>query len=100
MARIAPTTWGSCGDLNPFLGLGAALKEHGGDPVLAEPGYCQARAQSKGMRFRAIRPDMDPTRGGSSDWGARRARPAIEAAPDGGANLLSVHEETEWRAQR
>lgn len=61
MARIVLTTWGSYGDLNPFLGLGAALKERGHDPLLAAPGHYRAHAESEGMRFHAVRPDIDPS---------------------------------------
>jgi len=56
MARIVLTTWGSYGDLNPYLGLALALKARGHEPVLATAAYYRTVA----VEFRPVRPDIDP----------------------------------------
>ena len=59
--RIVITSFGSLGDLNPYLGLGRALKSRGHDVVLAMPRYYQPFAEAAGVRLHPVRPDIDPT---------------------------------------
>lgn len=61
MARIVLTTWGSYGDINPYVGLSLALKARGHEPVLAAPGYYRSLAEREGIAFHAVRPEIDPT---------------------------------------
>jgi len=68
MARIILTTWGSYGDINPYLGLALELKARGHEPVLAAPAYYQTLAEQERIAFQAVRPDIDP---GNSDILAR-----------------------------
>jgi rhamnosyltransferase subunit B len=75
MARIVITTWGSYGDLYPFIGLALALQQRGHEPVLAMPALYREIVEREGVRFTPIRPDismhdrelaariMDPARG-------------------------------------
>ena len=72
MARIVLTTWGSYGDINPYMGLALALKARGHEPVLAAPGYYRSLAESEGVAFHAVRPEIDP---GNSEIVARVMHP-------------------------
>ena len=60
MARIVLTTWGSYGDINPYMGLALALKARGHEPILAAPGYYRDLADGEGVAFHAVRPEIDP----------------------------------------
>jgi len=60
MARIVLTSWGSYGDINPYVGLALALKARGHEPVLACPAYYQGLAASEGIAFHTVRPNIDP----------------------------------------
>jgi rhamnosyltransferase subunit B len=53
MARIVLTTWGSYGDINPYMGLALALKARGHEPVLAAPDYYRGLAEGEGVAFHA-----------------------------------------------
>lgn len=61
MARIVLATWGSYGDLNPFIGLAAALAARGHAPVIAAPEFYRRDVEAEGIAFRPMRPDVDPT---------------------------------------
>ncbi len=54
------TSFGSLGDLNPYVGLGRALKARGHDVVLALPGHYIPFVEAAGFRGHAVRPDIDP----------------------------------------
>ena len=58
--RIVITTWGSFGDLFPYLELGRALAEHGHDVVLATCPIYRDLVATEGLRFHPTRPDVDP----------------------------------------
>ena len=60
MPRIVLTTFGSFGDVNPYIGLGLALKQRGHTPVLAMPGIYRQVIEPLGLEFRAVRPDLNP----------------------------------------
>jgi rhamnosyltransferase subunit B len=54
------TSFGSLGDLNPYIGLGRALKARGHDVVLAIPAQYVPYAEAAGLRAHAVRPEIDP----------------------------------------
>jgi rhamnosyltransferase subunit B len=60
MARIVITTWGSFGDVNPYLALGRGLKSRGHEPVLCMPPFYEPVIREAGLGFRAGAPDADP----------------------------------------
>ena len=60
MARIVINCWGSFGDVNPYLGLGAELARRGHEPVLAAPGFYAEVATRQDLGFRAVGPGIDP----------------------------------------
>lgn len=59
MARIVVTTFGSLGDLHPYLAIGRELRSRGHDVVVATHGIYRSRAEAEGLGFAAIRPDFD-----------------------------------------
>lgn len=59
MTRIVITTWGSYGDLYPYIGLALELQRRGHTPVLAMPGVYRPLVEREGLEFSAIRPDID-----------------------------------------
>ena len=60
MARIVITSWGSYGDVNPYLGLALALRARGHSPVLAIPAYYRAAAEREGLEHAPVGPDVEP----------------------------------------
>ena len=58
MARIVITTWGSYGDVYPFIGLALALRDRGHELVLAMPALYRENVEREGLRFMPIRPDI------------------------------------------
>jgi UDP:flavonoid glycosyltransferase YjiC (YdhE family) len=61
MARIVLTTWGSHGDVDPFIGLGVALSARGHQVTIATLEFYRVVVGGAGLAFRAIRPIVDPT---------------------------------------
>jgi MGT family glycosyltransferase len=60
-ARIVLTTFGSLGDLHPYLALARGLKERGHDPVIAASAAYRERVEQLGVGFSPVRPDLlDP----------------------------------------
>lgn len=60
-ARIVITTFGSYGDVNPYIGLARALEDRGHRPVIATAEYYRTAVERGGIEFRPIGPDADPT---------------------------------------
>ncbi|WP_417397106.1 glycosyltransferase [Gimesia chilikensis] len=59
MSRIVLTTWGSLGDLHPFLAIALELKSRGHDVIVATcPGY-RHQVESLKLGFHPVRPDCD-----------------------------------------
>ncbi|MGD9363735.1 MAG: glycosyltransferase [Desulfobacterales bacterium] len=58
--RIALTTFGSLGDLNPFIALARGLQARGHQPIIATSAYYRNVVQAAGIPFHAIQPDLDP----------------------------------------
>ncbi len=59
MARVILSTFGSHGDLNPFLALGVELKSRGHSVVLASAAVYRADAESLGLEHAPVRPELD-----------------------------------------
>lgn len=57
--RILLATFGSFGDLNPYLGLAKALRARGHDPAIATSEFYRRYVEREGIRFHAVRPDVD-----------------------------------------
>jgi len=57
--RIVITSFGSLGDLHPYLALGQALQRRGHRPVLALPPSYGARVHAAGLEHAHVRPDAD-----------------------------------------
>jgi UDP:flavonoid glycosyltransferase YjiC (YdhE family) len=60
MARIVITSFGSYGDLFPYIGLALGLVGRGHRPVLAMPAIYRDLVEREGIAFHAVRPDLDP----------------------------------------
>jgi len=60
MARIVITSWGSYGDVNPYIGLALALRARGHTPVLAIPTYYRAGVEREGLEHAPVGPDVEP----------------------------------------
>ncbi|MFT3996564.1 MAG: glycosyltransferase [Asticcacaulis sp.] len=60
--KIVLTTFGSLGDLHPFMALGLALKKCGAEVVLASHPDYQAKVEAAGLRFVACGPSMETYR--------------------------------------
>jgi UDP:flavonoid glycosyltransferase YjiC (YdhE family) len=58
VARIVLTSFGSFGDLNPYIGLGLALQARGHAPVLAVPPVYREMVTAAGLEFHPVRPDL------------------------------------------
>ena len=54
--RIVLATFGTHGDLNPFIGIARALREMGLDPVIATHEEYREPVQSAGVAFHPVRP--------------------------------------------
>lgn len=62
MARIVLTTFGSLGDLHPYLALGLELKRRGHQAVIATHGLYRERIEAMQLEFAQVRPNFD-------EWG-------------------------------
>src|SRR5258706_4038673 len=60
MSRILLTSWGSFGDVYPYVGIALALKGRGHRPVLAMPEFYRPVAEGLGLEFHAVGPQIDP----------------------------------------
>ncbi len=58
--RIVFCTFGSLGDLYPFLALGREMKRRGHAPVIATTPCYRTLIETEGVEFQAVRPDLDP----------------------------------------
>ena len=59
MARIVVTTFGSTGDLNPFIALGLALRSHGHDVLFAVEANFQQQLSLLGFPVRVLTGDQE-----------------------------------------
>ncbi len=58
MARILLNTFGSLGDLHPYLALAIALQRRGHTAVLATSAVYRKKVEAEGLEFAAVRPDV------------------------------------------
>ena len=56
--RIVFTTWGSFGDIHPYMALALALKERGHDTVVATSEIYREKVVAEGLEFHPARPDL------------------------------------------
>lgn len=59
MARIVLATFGSHGDLNPFLALGLELRKRGHSVVVAAAPVYKSDVERLGLEHAPVRPDLD-----------------------------------------
>ena len=57
MARIVLNTFGSLGDLHPYLAIALQLREHGHDVTIATSEIYRAKILAEGITFAPVRPD-------------------------------------------
>jgi rhamnosyltransferase subunit B len=58
--RILITSFGSYGDVFPYLGLALGLLQRGHHPVLAMPAFYRETVEREGLEFWPVRPNVDP----------------------------------------
>ncbi|HZQ55855.1 MAG TPA: glycosyltransferase [Bryobacteraceae bacterium] len=58
MARIVLNTFGSFGDLHPYLAIAIELRRRGHDPIVATSEVYRAKVQAEGLGFAPVRPDV------------------------------------------
>jgi UDP:flavonoid glycosyltransferase YjiC (YdhE family) len=58
--RIVLTTFGSFGDLHPYIAIGLELKERGHHPVIATSPFYREKVEATGLAFHPVRPDLPP----------------------------------------
>lgn len=57
--RIVLATFGSYGDLNPFVGIARCLRERGHRPVIASNEEWRSHVEKAGVEFQPVRPGWD-----------------------------------------
>ena len=57
--RIVITSFGSLGDIYPYLGLARQLLQRGHDPVFATSAYYRPLIEAEGVAFYPVRPDVN-----------------------------------------
>jgi rhamnosyltransferase subunit B len=58
MARIVLNTFGSFGDLHPYLAIAIELRRRGHDPVIGTSEVYRAKVEAEGVGFAPVRPDV------------------------------------------
>ena len=58
--KILITTFGSIGDINPYIALAKALKERSHAPTIATSELYRETVKKAGIGFYPVRPDIDP----------------------------------------
>lgn len=59
MPRIVITTFGSLGDLHPYVAIALELKRRGHEAIIATGKCYRDYIESRGLGFRSVRPDCD-----------------------------------------
>ena len=113
--RIVLTTWGSLGDLHPYLAIGTEMKRRGHQVAVATLAVWESSVRDAGLGFHPIRPDVprdDPrskelvrrlldARGGPDYLIEKVLSPVLRETyddclaavrADGGADLLITHQ--------
>jgi MGT family glycosyltransferase len=89
--KIVIATWGSFGDLHPYMALALELKARGHRPVIAAPPFYREKIEAAGISFRAMRPDMPPPDSQEADEMIRRATDMREGPRYVFTELLMAH---------
>lgn len=58
MSRIVLSTFGSLGDLHPYVAVGRALKQQGHEAVIATSSEYEGIVQAAGLHFAPVRPSL------------------------------------------
>jgi len=114
--RVVFTTWGSFGDLHPFMALALELMQRGYVSVIATSPIYREKVEAEGIGFYPVRPDLPPPdaetsaeiirRVSNARWGPgylfrellvphlreTYADTLAAATADGGADLLVSHQ--------
>jgi len=114
--RVVFTTWGSFGDLHPFMALALELQKRGYASVIATSPLYREKVEAEGIDFHPVRPDLPPPetevsadiirRVSNARWGPgylfrellvphlreTYADTLAAATADGGADLLVSHQ--------
>ena len=61
MSRILLTSFGSLGDVYPYLAIARGLKQRGHHTIIAMPRFYREMIERDGHEFRRIRPEIDPS---------------------------------------
>jgi rhamnosyltransferase subunit B len=56
--KIVIATWGSFGDLHPYMALALELKGRGHRPVIATSSFYREKIEAAGISFHVMRPDL------------------------------------------
>lgn len=65
--RVLITTFGSLGDIHPYIALSLGLQQRGFEPIFATSEYYREKITSLGIPFRSIRPDH-PGESEAKEW--------------------------------
>src|SRR6478752_3082007 len=57
--RIVLTTFGSLGDLHPYIAIALGLQARGHEAILATSDCYRKKIEALGIGFRSVRPDSD-----------------------------------------
>ncbi|MCM3906250.1 MAG: glycosyltransferase [Pyrinomonadaceae bacterium] len=60
--RIVLTTFGSFGDIHPYMAIALELQARGHNPVIATSGLYREKIEGAGLSFAAMRPELPPPR--------------------------------------
>jgi len=60
--RIVLTTFGSFGDIHPYMAIALELRARGQLPVIATSGLYREKIEGAGLAFAPLRPDLPPPR--------------------------------------
>ena len=77
--RIVLATFGSFGDLHPYIALALGLKDRGHEPILATHESYRAKVEGLGLGFRPVRPNIAP---GEADAGLIRKVMDLRKGPE------------------
>jgi len=58
--KIAITTFGSFGDIHPYMAIGLELLAQGHEPVIATMSLYREKIEAAGLSFAPVRPDVPP----------------------------------------
>ncbi len=56
--RIVLTTFGSFGDIHPYMAIALELQGRGHNPVIATSGLYREKIEGSGLTFAALRPEL------------------------------------------